>query len=379
MPQLAQFSMMSHLFGLPLMLGLILASVANSAIAQSYACQSIRTELANLGLSDPRAATQANRARTQVQRIAGYMASIGCDRQRVLIFGASPPPECGSLRSQLQQAQSDLASAEAATGDNPTYTAQRRRELQAALQSYGCSANQPYGAQQPLPPGYDNYGRLGNGYSTQEIRPEADPLDPESQLSSEADNGNRNIISGKPVCVRTCDGYFFPLDVGAGRARSDGEALCQALCPGAETNIYFMTPGADIDNAVNTEGQNYTALPTAFRYRQSLQSNCACKGREETWASLLKPAEGLLGNEHAEDVTVTPEKSLELSRPTALQKPKAPDQSAAKPSKAAKPDRRTNTRPPPTAGDQSQMDNLTVDGNNRRPAGIFPPILRGEN
>jgi hypothetical protein len=72
----------------------------------------------------------------------------------------------------------------------------------------------------------------------------------------------------KAVCVRLCDGYFFP--------KSEG-ASCGALCPGAATQVFLQPSGADgIEKAVSLAGGRYTALPAAFRYRTAIDRTCGC-------------------------------------------------------------------------------------------------------
>lgn len=81
------------------------------------------------------------------------------------------------------------------------------------------------------------------------------------------------------VCVRLCDGYFFPVA---------NAAACGALCPGAATEAFFQSPGADgIDKALSAAGQKYTALPNAYRYQRTVDAMCSCRGGENANASLL--------------------------------------------------------------------------------------------
>ena len=47
-------------------------------------------------------------------------------------------------------------------------------------------------------------------------------------------------------------------------------------------------PGEDINQAVSTGGQLYTAIPNAFKYRQAFDNACSCKRSGESWAQALK-------------------------------------------------------------------------------------------
>jgi hypothetical protein len=77
-------------------------------------------------------------------------------------------------------------------------------------------------------------------------------------------------------CVRTCDGYFFPLGSSTGSERGD-EAACNNLCPTASTRVFYGALGNDIDDArARDNGRRYASTVNAFAYRRSLDKNCSC-------------------------------------------------------------------------------------------------------
>lgn len=89
----------------------------------------------------------------------------------------------------------------------------------------------------------------------------------------------RVSTNAQSVCVRTCDGFAFP--VGAYHGASDlaaHEATCHAECPGAATSLYLLPANADaITAAVSLRtGQNYSKLPDAFHYTTVLDAACSC-------------------------------------------------------------------------------------------------------
>jgi hypothetical protein len=75
---------------------------------------------------------------------------------------------------------------------------------------------------------------------------------------------------GSPICVRLCDGSFFPTASTAG-----GDAACAAQCPDAPTALYTM-PTDRIEDAVSSTGKLYTQLPVAKRYQTSFENTCTC-------------------------------------------------------------------------------------------------------
>jgi hypothetical protein len=77
-------------------------------------------------------------------------------------------------------------------------------------------------------------------------------------------------------CVRTCDGFFFPLPSSSRSDRAD-EAACNRLCPTAETKVYVGQIGGEIDDARSRQsGRRYAQMPGAFSYRRSVSQSCSC-------------------------------------------------------------------------------------------------------
>jgi len=88
------------------------------------------------------------------------------------------------------------------------------------------------------------------------------------------------VLDGtRTVCVRTCDGYVFPL--GRLRSRNDlpvHEAACAAACPNAPTLLFTLAGGrSEMEQAVSLKGQPYLAASWANVYRQKRVENCACR------------------------------------------------------------------------------------------------------
>ncbi len=71
-------------------------------------------------------------------------------------------------------------------------------------------------------------------------------------------------------CVRTCDGYFFPL---IKATRATRQQSCELACPSAQMDVF---DGATIESARNRKGQRYSALPRAFAFRDKASDACQC-------------------------------------------------------------------------------------------------------
>ncbi|MCA0424423.1 MAG: DUF2865 domain-containing protein [Proteobacteria bacterium] len=89
-------------------------------------------------------------------------------------------------------------------------------------------------------------------------------------------------------CVRTCDGFFFPVGTPDGGNLEAHEAACQRACPGTETDLYVAAAGSlGIDDAVTRKGLRYDALRTAFNYRTQFDNTCSCNGSAQRNYSVM--------------------------------------------------------------------------------------------
>jgi len=120
----------------------------------------------------------------------------------------------------------------------------------------------------------------------------------------------------RTVCVRTCDGAYFPISFATVAARfADDEKTCKALCPAADAALYaYRNPGEDMNQAVSTSGQPYTSLPTAFKFRASFDPACSCKAAGQTWSDALKSVDDKATLEQQGDIIVTEESAKKMQQ-----------------------------------------------------------------
>ncbi len=79
------------------------------------------------------------------------------------------------------------------------------------------------------------------------------------------------------LCVRLCDGRFFPLSVPASCSGSTAARMCAALCPAAATMVFR---GDVIEDAIAENGERYVNLTNAFVFRQQTVPGCTCNGKD---------------------------------------------------------------------------------------------------
>jgi hypothetical protein len=86
----------------------------------------------------------------------------------------------------------------------------------------------------------------------------------------------------RTVCVRLCDGYYFPVSFSTLPSHFQQDAaVCQSKCAAPVELYYYQNPGATVDQSIALRtNEPYTSLKTAFRYRKELVKGCSCKEAE---------------------------------------------------------------------------------------------------
>jgi hypothetical protein len=328
---------------------LAIAAAVGAAQAQSADCQRLQQAIAAAGHGGGQNAqygAAAQKQRGEIDRTVAYARSIGCENRKFLFFGSEPPAQCDQINGQISRMQANLASLEQRAGGADG----GRADLVAR---YNAQCANPGGGQQ-----HGIFDALFGNPSDRQSDVQTVPLNPDPNANpdqSPADADKEAHAGSKAVCVRSCDGSFFPVSYSAGGGRLDElQDMCRALCPNADVGLYTYSPSADIQTAVSISGARYMDSPNALKYRKTLDSTCSCRRRGQSWADALAGAEQRLGGQGKTDIMVTPEKSAELSRPK-------PDPKA-KPGKAtpppADPPKIVAPDPKAAAQDQAPIDPL---------------------
>ncbi|MEO1793100.1 MAG: DUF2865 domain-containing protein, partial [Pseudomonadota bacterium] len=86
----------------------------------------------------------------------------------------------------------------------------------------------------------------------------------------------------RTLCVRLCDGYYFPVSFSTLPNYFDRDAeACQQRCAAPTGLYYYQNPGSSIDQMVSvSDNSTYTQLNTAFKYRKEFVKGCSCKTEE---------------------------------------------------------------------------------------------------
>jgi hypothetical protein len=89
----------------------------------------------------------------------------------------------------------------------------------------------------------------------------------------------------RTLCVRMCDGFYFPISYSTGRSGFARDAdKCAAACGEEARLFYYPNPGGEIEDMVDLTGRAYASFATAFKYRKTLVKGCQC--RPQPWSEV---------------------------------------------------------------------------------------------
>jgi hypothetical protein len=283
----------------------------------------------------------ANKQQGELDRVTSQAKRMGCDSTGFFSLFSGQSAQCGPVNNQIQQMRGNLdqisSSLAQLRGAGSADRDNQRRSVLMALAQNNCGPQYAAALQQQGSGNFLNNLFGGNNPAGQPGMPGGD-VGPQSGTY-------------RTVCVRSCDGGYFPISFATVPGRfPDDERSCKALCPASEATLFtYRNPGEDISSAVSTNGQPYTALPNAFRYRQEFNPSCSCKAAGQSWSDALKDADDKNAAEQQGDIIVTEESAKKMSRapvkptPTSAKKGAPPAANAAAPTPA--PDDSANASP----------------------------------
>jgi hypothetical protein len=272
-------------------------SLAQGVSEQQIRCMQLQQELASAqgggGNRDelPRIDQQIAQADRVFQGTRAAMEDAGCF-ESFFIFGRGlvRSPKCLKMndrvedsRRQLTQLQQQRQNIVGGGGNK-----RRQAELQDALARSGCGGQ----ARQQPRRGGGLFDFFGGG---RDEEPEQ-----QSPIYRSIDSNGRY----RSVCVRLCDGFFYPIHYSTyGSLLGQDAQQCQSNCAAPAELYVYRNPGQEIEQAVSLNGSAYMDLPVALKFRKEYVKGCSCKQAE------YNPTEIEASNKHAEtDATGKPAK-----------------------------------------------------------------------
>ena len=275
--------------------------------ARNPACVRLESQLAILdrgGGIDPAKAAEIKRyddatARTQAEldRLTQQSQRMGCSGGGFFSLFSGQSPQCGPLNNQIQQVRANLdrylSESQRLQGNSGEREGQRR-SLLVALGQNDCG------------PQYRQYANAGPGGFFEQLFGGNPATQPDAPPAG----------TYRTLCVRTCDGYYFPISYSTVPSRfGDDERQCQRACPATEVQLFtYRNPGEDVARATSLNGsKQYSELPNAFAYRKQYNAACSCRAPGQSWADALRQGDDQTLERG--DIVVTEERARQLSQP----------------------------------------------------------------
>jgi hypothetical protein len=310
------------------------------AAGQSQVCTRLEGQLAAIdrGSVEPARAAQVrryedaiNRQQVELGRVTARLRQMGCEGSGFFSLFRGQPAECGPLNRQVQQMHDNIDRMMGELQRTQGNTAGRESERRSVLIAL---------AQNNCGPQYRqaSVGRPSRNFFEQLFSPDSiEPAAPEPGTDP-APGGPSQSSTYRTVCVRSCDGFYWPISFSTVPSRfPEDDRACHRMCPAAPVSLFtYRNPGEDIAQAVSLSGQHYSDLPNAFLYRKQYNAACSCKQAGETWAHALQNLDDPV---QRGDIVVTEERAKQLSKPqeqrqgrsTARTKDKAGDEANTSP------------------------------------------------
>jgi hypothetical protein len=297
-------------------LAALLAALAASAVtvtetqAASRICRQLEAELAatRSGGGGPSLVRKYDdaiaRQREQLAKARGRASDANCGFS---LFSRNVG-QCAAINASIERMNANLDTLQAKR-ERLSVGGGRRRDrgrILAALDANGCRGDEIAPRRAPLQEASrDNGG--GNlfeqlfGRQDQQFETPDAPDIPDAADAPADDPSLRNVrrVINQPdgmdlprpggefhtMCVRTCDGYFFPMSNAASVGDFERDQKnCESSCRGTEMQVFYSR-GMDDDSGSMTSsltGQPYASLPTAYLYKQANYARpptCGCNAQ----------------------------------------------------------------------------------------------------
>ncbi|AZO30643.1 DUF2865 domain-containing protein [Mesorhizobium sp. M1B.F.Ca.ET.045.04.1.1] len=298
-------------------LAALLAALAGSAVAvtepqaASRTCRQLEAELADArgGGGGPGLIRKYDDAIARQREQLAKARSRASDASCGFTLFSRNGSQCAAINASIERMSANLdtlqVKRERLAGGG---TRRDRSRILAALDANGCRDDEIAPRRAPIQEaGHDN----GNGNLFEQLFGRGDqeterldtPEAPDVPLDDPSVRNIRRVINQphgmdlprmngefRTVCVRTCDGYFFPMSNAASYGDFERDQKnCESSCPGTEMQVFYSR-GMDDDAGAMTSsvtGRPYSELPSAYLYKQANYSRppaCGCNAQAENFS-----------------------------------------------------------------------------------------------
>ena len=288
----------------------LIALLAVPASARARICRQLEAELASTGGGGG----GSSQVKKYDRAVAAQRDQLSAARSRARRAGCGftllpiGPATCAPLNAQIERMERNLEALErkrvALSGGGSSK--RDRARILASLDANNCRDAEVAEREPPRRNGTSLFERLFGGGVREGLPVEETEREPFEQEPVE--QSGRQLVEGRerpanvtrilnpngevsilgPVgefatmCVRTCDGYYFPMSPNSSSADFDRDLKnCESTCPGTEMELYYQRAVGDESETMVSAGtgEPYASLPTAYLYRDATMSRpqgCGC-------------------------------------------------------------------------------------------------------
>jgi hypothetical protein len=236
------------------------------AFAQSQSCSALARQIKQYERHPDFRGGKSNdsTARTALKEIKKWESQFvrqGC--QKLVNNKKKLNSTCRSVARKILRLRQDYSNAVASVKKGSQIAAAR----EAALQEYarfGCSSGKK-SASSKEPERKTLFERLFGGNDDETI--------------SEGDFYQFNRTTYRTVCVRSCDGYYWPVSFSTVKDNVYQDAgACEAQSPNGDYRLfYYENRSGSPETMIDLNGQPYANEPFAFRFRREYDPACVVK------------------------------------------------------------------------------------------------------
>lgn len=267
----------------------------SQATAASRLCRQLQAELASIGNGGRASPTQIGKYDSAIARQVEEMAKARSRAQRegcgFSLFGGNIAT-CAALNASLDRMNRNLDTLRSQRARLAKGGSRRdRARIMASLDAHDCRgigiADKRASLQKNTSTGFLDQSAPDDGLSPDAAEEPAETsyLSPLIDLSVE--KAPRPQGEFRTLCVRTCDGYFFPMSNAASVSDFERDQKnCESSCPGTQMQVFY-TRGFDDDPTAmisSANGRPYSELPTAYLYKKpgkTVAPACGCNPVQE--------------------------------------------------------------------------------------------------
>jgi hypothetical protein len=237
-----------------------------------------------------------SRQNIELRRARSEQRALGCSGGSIVVVNGANEEACAQIDDRIAALQEDIAVLKAQRNRDIAGSQDdaARRRVMVALQANRCEAHDGdlvNASVSPLDTPDEALDALdAPARRHRNIIADLPPIGSEHELGlrggEELPAPDLHLLTQdgplRTLCVRTCDGSFFPISSNATRRDFERDtAACSARCPGAQTALYYHALTEETDDMVSAAtGRPYAELPTAFAYKTGspqTRSQCGCR------------------------------------------------------------------------------------------------------